>query len=189
MFVVSLLLLSGCGWQKYPMQPALDLRTALLERGCRFTAEVCANYGSDRFEWTVDCSCAPDGAVELTIVAPDSIAGITASVDAQGEQLSFEGTGVTFGLLADGQIAPVSLPQVLTGCWRSEYIREAGFDDDYTTAVYVMGYDEKEVVAEQWLDETGTPVYADLWHGGENIASVRISEFQYGAVAGAQGAE
>lgn len=162
------------------MQPALDLRTALLERGCSFTAEVCANYESSSFEWTVDCVCAPDGTTELTIVSPDSIAGITASVDADGGRASFGGIGVEFGLLADSQITPIALPQMLTSCWRSQYIREAGFDEDgRVTAVYVMGYDEDEVAVEQWLEPDGTPIYTDLWYGETNIASVWISNFQY----------
>ena len=166
------------------MQPAMDLRTALLEQGCSFTAQICANYDTGSYEWTVACVCAPDGTAELQVVEPESIAGITATIGADGDSVEFEDTAVEFGLLADGQIAPIALPQVLFSCWSAQYIREAGRDGEQITAVYLMGYGDEEVAVEQWLQPDGTPVYADIWFGTQNLASVQISGFQLGGAAG-----
>ena len=33
---------------------------------------------------------------------------------------------------------------------------------------------------EQWLSADGTPLYADLWFGVENVAGVRIRDFSLG---------
>ena len=181
--MLTLLCLCACGKQSEPMQPALDLRTALLEQGCSFTACLQADFESGSCEWTASCVCAPDGSVTMELTQPESIAGITATVAGDGQSARFDGTAVEFGLLADGNLAPIALPQVLYSCWSSQYIREAGRDGETVCAVYLMGYGDEEIAVEQWLQPDGTPLFADVWYGETKIASVQISDFQLGTTA------
>ena len=162
------------------MQTALELRTALLERGCSFTAEIEAHLADGTAAFTLSCECDPDGTTELEVRAPDSIAGIEATVQSDGQNICFDDVSLNFGLLADGQLAPMAIPQLLYRCWTAEYIREAGKDKDIYSAVYLSGYGDRELAVEQWLSADGTPLYADLWFGVENAASVRIRDFSLG---------
>ena len=178
--ILCLCLLCGCGRQNRAMQTALELRTALLERGCSFTAEIEAHLADGTAEFTLSCVCTPDGTTELEVRLPESVAGITAKVQPDGQNVRFDDVGLDFGLLADGQLAPMAIPQLLYRCWTEEYIREAGKDKDSYSAVYLSGYGDRELAVEQWLSADGTPLYADLWFGIENAASVTIRDFSLG---------
>lgn len=163
------------------MQKAMDLRTALLEQGCSFTAEVQAHLPEGTAEFTLDCTCAPDGTTTLEVKTPDSISGIKATVQPDGENASFDDVALDFGLLADGQVAPMVLPQLLYSCWTGGYIREAGKDKELLSAIYIDGYGDRELAVEQWFTLEGVPKAADYWFGVDNIASVTISSFTLGA--------
>ena len=162
------------------MQTALELRTALLERGCSFTAEIEAHLADGTAAFTLACVCRPDGETELEVRLPESVAGITATVQPDGKNVRFDDVGLDFGLLADGQLAPMAIPQLLYRCWTEEYIREAGKDKESCSAVYLSGFGDRELAVEQWLSSDGTPLYADLWFGIENAASVTIRDFSLG---------
>ena len=174
-------MLIGCSRQDKAMQTALDLRTALLEQGCSFTAELQAHLPDGTAEFTLQCVCAPDGTATLEVTDPDTISGITATVQPGGENASFDDVALDFGLLADGQVAPMVLPQLLFSCWTDGYIREAGKDEDLLSAIYLNGYGDRELAVEQWFTADGVPTAADYWFGVDNIASVTISDFSLGA--------
>ena len=177
---LSLVLLCGCSGENRAMKAAMELRTQLLERGCRFTAEIEAHPDDGTAAFTLSCACDPAGNVTLEVTAPESIAGITATVEPGARQARFEDVALDFGLLANGQLAPMAIPQLLYGAWTGEYIREAGADGDRLTAVYLSGWGDRELVIEQWLGPDAAPVYADLWCGARNAASVKISDFVLG---------
>lgn len=161
------------------MQNAMALRTALLERGCSFTAEISAHLDDGTAEFTLDCTCAPDGTASLCVTDPDSVAGITATVQPGARTASFNDVALDFGLLADGQLAPLAIPQLLYSCWTQEYLREAGKDGERISAVYLSGWGDRELTVEQWLEADGTPVHADLWFGTRNAAEVQIRDFAF----------
>ena len=162
------------------MKSAMELRTELLARGCSFTAGIEAHLDDGTAEFTVNCACAPDGNVTLEVTEPASIAGITATVAPGAGNARFDDVALEFGLLADGQLAPMAIPELLYRAWTQEYIRGAGVDGDRFCAVYLSGWGDRELTVEQWISD-GVPVYADLWFGTTNAASVTISDFSLGA--------
>ena len=162
------------------MQTAMDLRTDLLEQGCSFTAEIQAHLPEGTAEFALQCACAPDGTATLEVSAPDTISGISATVQPGGENVSFDDVALEFGLMADGQVAPMVLPQLLFSCWTGGYIREAGTDKELYSAVYLQGYGDRELAVEQWFTPEGIPTGADFWFGVDNVASVTVSDFTLG---------
>ena len=141
------------------MHTAMELRTKLLERGGSFTAEIEAHLDDGTAEFTVRCLCAPDGSVTLEVREPESIAGITATVESGAENARFDDVALDFGLMADGQLAPMAIPELLFRAWTQEYIREAGVDEDRINAVYLSGWGDRELTVEQWLSAGGIPTY------------------------------
>ncbi len=131
-------------------------------------------------EFTLVCTCDPDGTTSLEVTEPESIAGILATVQPDGESASFDEVALDFGLLADGRVAPMVLPQLLYSAWTGGYIREAGEDKDLYSAVYLLGYGDQELALEQWMTPEGIPMGGDFWSGIENIASVTIRDFSLG---------
>ena len=179
-----LALLTGCAGTELakPSQQALDLRTALMEAGgCRFTAEITADYGDRVYAFTLACGYTVDGEAALTVTEPETIAGITATVSADGATVEFDGAALDFGQMANGYVAPLAAPWILGNCWTSEYIQSAGADGDFQRVTYLQGYNEAELVLDTWLDSHNTPVYCEISWDGSRCLTVTLTDFRLGA--------
>ena len=171
--------LSGCGKAGEPTQKALDFRTKLMEtRGCSFTADITADYGDRLYTFTVAAVFAQEQ-TQLSVVAPEEIAGITAKVSDDGAKIEFDGVELDFGKLANGYVSPVSVPWLLGQCWIGEYIAYAGADKDLERVTYLKGYHEEELTLDTWLSQDGIPVYAEVFYGGERCLTIEIRDFQF----------
>lgn len=178
-----LTILTGCAGTELakPSQKALDFRTALMDAGgCRFTADVTADYGARVYAFTLDCDYIVDGEAHLTVTAPENIAGITATVSSDGAAVEFDGAALDFGQMANGYVAPLAAPWLLGNCWTAEYISSAGPDGDLERVTYLQGYNEEELTLDTWLDQTGTPVRCEISWNGSRCLTVDLTNFQLG---------
>ena len=95
------LLLAGCGaaGEGEPTGDADALRQTYREMaGCAMTAEVTCGGAEDVTVFTVRCQYDPAGESTVEVTAPDTVAGIRATVD-----------GETMALVYDGQVFPLGL--------------------------------------------------------------------------------
>ena len=176
------LCLVGCGdgSADRSMQQAVDFRTALMSAGgCVFQAEVSADFGEKLYEFTLQCDYTPDDTATLTVTAPEMIAGIEATVSADGAKVTFDGTELDFGRLANGRVAPMALPWLLGRAWSSEYISSAGKDGETTVVTCLMGYGDEEITVDTWLDKKSVPIRCDVSCDGMRCLAVTISDFRY----------
>ena len=163
------------------MQQALQLRTELLQAGgCRYAADVSVNYDDVRFDFTLDCVCGADGAARMTIRAPQTLAGIAAELSASSARVEFEDTAVAFGLMADGNLAPMQLPQLLVQALCADYISSAGQEGDAVRVTYLHGYDDDELTVDVWLSGALLPEYAEVSYQGQMLAAMTITDFTPG---------
>lgn len=162
------------------MQQAIDFRTALMSAGgCAFQADVSADFGEKVYDFTVQCRYMQDEKAVLTVTKPEIIAGIEATVSADGARITFDGTELDFGHLANGRVAPMAVPWLLGRAWSSEYIHAAGKDGETVVVTYLMGYNEDEITIETWFDAAGTPVRCDISHDRQRCLAITISDFRY----------
>ena len=179
--MLLLISLCACRKQDSAMQKALDFRSALLAAGgCSFAAEVTADYGGTVEKFSGTCRCRTDGSADMTLTAPESIAGVTASVSKDGAKLSFGDTSVAFGTLANGNLAPMAAPYILGACFAGEYIESAGTEDGYCHVVYRKGYDDTELRVDVWLSDEPAPVQCEISYRGQKALTASLSEFTYG---------
>lgn len=178
--LVVMLLLSGCQSQSRQMQTVMDFRTQLLENGgCSFDATVEAQYTHYVNEFVLHCDYdASEDRTTFTVLEPELIETVTGTVGPERGTVRFTDTGLALELLADGQLAPVALPQILAQSWASGYIVSAGTDRDYTVAVFQNGYEDDKIKIETWF-ENGVPVYADVWYQGQCQAGVDLGSFYF----------
>lgn len=173
---VMLLLLTGCyssgGGE---MNQALALRTKLLKAACcTFQAEVSADFGEKCYAFTMDCTADDKGNVTFCVTAPESIADITGEISAQAGKLTFDGTALDFGLLADGRLSPVSAPWVLMKALRSGCITGAGTDGDSLCLNISDSFAEDALKLDIWLGKDGLPRKADISSAGVRILSLSV---------------
>lgn len=178
--VLLCVLLVGCSASTgKPNQKALDFRTQLMNAGgCSFTAAISADFGERVYDFTLDCSYTMEDGVSVSVLEPESIAGIAATVSGDGAVLEYEGVSLTLGQMAQGNVEPLAAPWLLGQCWTQEYIAYAGADEDYERITYLRGYDDKELTVDTWLDPTGCPVYAEVVFDGVRCLTIEIQDFQ-----------
>ena len=174
--ILFVTLFSGCRGEDSAMQTALDFRGSLLSAGgCRFTADVEADFGERIYDFTLECTYnGTDGTLNVT--APKSIAGISATVSDGSSELEFDGVSLDFGPLANGFASPLSLPWLLGSAWTGDYIAWAGRDGDLAYVTWLKGYQEQELSINTWFQKN-IPVRAEVLSEGRRVLTVTIEDF------------
>lgn len=176
--ILLLTLLCACGGkEKNTPEEAIAFRAALVEAGgCTFRGEITADFGDSVTTFTVDCAAGADGTVQLTLVQPEELSGIAATVTDDGGTVTYDGLILEFGLLAEGNLIPAAAPAVVVACWRGEYISCAGTEDEYYRVTYEKGYDEKCLIVDTFF-QNGLPIYAEICYNNRTVLKLAVSEF------------
>lgn len=178
LLLLTALLLCGCGGAENLLAPAIEFRAALVQAGgCSFTANITADNGEATDEFTLRCEADETGAVRFEVTQPQTLAGITALVSADGGTVTYDGMAMDFGLLADGNVIPAAAPALAVCCWRQEYLAAAGTDETGYRATYEKDFDEKRLVIDTWF-ENGIPIYAEVCYNNRRILKLKLSDFK-----------
>ena len=145
LFSLILLLLPGCkAAGGDTMDQALAFRAKLQgAEGCSFRSEITADYRDEVFTFTLSCIADQAGGISFQVEAPESIAGISGKVDGETGKVTFDGTALAFGPLADGQLSPLATPYVLVRSWRTGYITACGLDGEELRMTVDASFEEK----------------------------------------------
>lgn len=177
--ILLMLLCSGCSRSDKGMDRALAVRQKLQQSSCSFETEVTADYGDTVYAFGMQCRADTSGNLEFTVTEPETIAGITGTVDSTGGNLTFDETVLAFELLADGQITPVSAPWILIRTLRGGYIHAAAQTDTGTELIIHDSYEEDSLQLDIWLDENDLPVEVEILWQGKRIVSLTVKNFSY----------
>jgi hypothetical protein len=176
--MLLLLLLCACGAEKTSAQTPVLFRTSLLEaEACSFTAALRADYGETIREFTLDCSCNADGGT-LTVLAPDTAAGITATVSGDQAQVSFEDTVLAVENFESRRISPLGAPYLLERAWAEGYISSVGMDGSRELVEYALGYGTDQLTITTAFSD-GIPVYAEISDGKNTLITCEITAFGF----------
>ena len=161
------------------MNRALALRGKLLKAAAwSFQTEITADFGEKTVSFSMDCGADDKGNVAFTVTAPETISGITGEVSAQGGKLTFDGTALDFGLLADGRLSPVSGPWVLTQALRGGSITGVGERDGGLVLNVNDSYADDTLNLDVALDENDLPARAEIFCQGKQILSMTLKNVE-----------
>lgn len=180
MLLAVLMLLCGCANAQNQINRAVELRSRLLGSSCSFTVAITADYGDKVHMFTMDCEGDPQGNITFTVTQPETISGITGTIDQDGGKLTFDDFALQFDLLADDQVSPVSAPWILLKTLRGGYLTSAGEEGDLLRVTINDSYEEDALQLDIWLDAENKPVQADVLYDGSRILSLTVSNFQIG---------
>lgn len=181
--LAAALLLGGCQSGESEVQESLDFRVKLRDSAsCSFTAGVRADFGDKAAQFSLDCVYQPqDSAAALTVTGPDSIAGITATVEGGDATVSFDGVRLELGTLANGRVAPLQLPKLLGDAWAYGYIEsQAKLTDGWLTS-YRSGYGDDELLVYTWFNEQLVPTEAEIYYDDTRLLSAELKGFAHRA--------
>ena len=178
LLALCVFLFSGCSEYPKEIETALELRSKLLQaQSYSFVAEVTADYGDKLHSFTMNCTAGANGNIEFTVSKPDSISGISGTLDGEGGKLTFDDTALHFPLLAEGQLAPVSAPWILIGTLRSGYITSACTEDGIIRLSIDDSYEDDPLRLDIWLNTDNIPDHADILFEGRRILSINVKNF------------
>ena len=149
----------------------------LSAQGCRFSAEITADYGDTLYTFGMDCQADPSGNMTFQVTEPDSIAGIEGSVSYSGGTLDFADTALQFDLMADDQLTPVSAPWILLKTLRSGYIASACYEEELLRLSVDDSYEDDALRLDVWLRD-GNPVRGDVLYDGLRILTLDVKDFE-----------
>ena len=177
--MTTLCLLCACaGRGSDPVQTPLDFRAALLANdGCAFELEAVAE--TDGLCWPLTLACALDaeGCGTVTVLAPESIAGITARLTEDGATLTYDDLALGLGLLSGTEQTPAAAPGLLARAWSKFWIASAGAEGEGLRAVF----EEGGLRADTWFDGAGLPLRAVLSLDGKAYFTAEIRNFTWKA--------
>jgi len=172
------LLMTGCGSQKEELDQAMALRAKLMAApGCSFDADITADYGTELQRFSVYCEADYQGNLTFTVTEPETIAGISGKISAEGGALTFDDKVLSFELLAQGQVTPVSGPWLLvrtllggnvTACTREDGLLRISAED---------GFQADALQMEIWLDGD-SPKAAEVVWKDRRILTLAIENFR-----------
>lgn len=174
------LFLAGCAGADDTMDRAMAVRAKLLAAQCvQFDAEITADYGDSTYTFSMNCSSDNQGNLSFTVVQPESISGIAGTIGAEGGKLTFDDKALSFGLMADGQISPISAPWLLVKTLRSGYLTSCCREGEYLRLAIDDSYAQDALHLDIWLGESDLPVRADILWQGRRLLSVSVKNFTF----------
>ena len=177
--VVGLMVfLMGCGAENSSTDGAVSLRNSILRcNQCSFNAQVTADYGDSLYTFDMVCKYDAEGDMSVTVTAPETISGVTARISKGTGQLTFDDKALTFALLADGVITPISAPWLFMEALTGGYISACGKDGDKLRIQIDDTFAEAQFHVDIWTMVDGTPARGEIVWQGRRIVSIEIKDF------------
>ena len=174
-----LLLLCSCAAQEGDEQAALSLRSALAgAAGCEFTSAVHADCDGRRYDFSLHYTSTSEED-RITVLEPEEVAGVSATVDETGADLVFEDLVLDLGLGEEAITSPLMQPQLMCACIESAYIAYTADAGDGTAVRYYYGYGDDRLEVQVVLDRASlVPLTCEVIQDGKVILSAEITDFE-----------
>lgn len=148
------------------MEAALELRSrCLASEQVVFRAEVRADYITTIEEFSLACDLDRAGVMAFQVLEPEEIAGIRGTVREDAGTVEFEETVLSFPLMAQGRLSPLSGPWVVMKAIRSGCIIAAGQEGDLTRVTIDDSYADNALTVDLWLEEGQLTQAEVAWEG------------------------
>lgn len=142
-------------------------------------ADVSALLGNERFDCTLFCSTSEDR-FTVEVRAPETIAGIRATVDADGTRIEYADVSLGVGGAAETPSPLAALPLLLTALRGGSALRRWTERETKRTLLVREYYVTDDTTLTVWTDgDSLEPVHAEFTCGGAVTIRCEIREFTY----------
>ena len=177
--LLIIVMLCGCSGGAEQMDRAMALRGQMQQKEVTFDAIVTADYGDKVHTFTMQCHADILGNVKFKVTEPENIAGISGTISKGNGKLSFDEQVLTFDVLADELISPVSAPWVLVETLRSGFLTSCSTEGDLLRVAIDDSYAEKALHLEVWLDSNDIPKQCEIYWQGRRLLSIDVKNFAF----------
>ena len=175
--LLLLVTLTGCGRTDREMDRVLAFRQRILSAESTFQVDITADYGQEYYQFSMACKVDKQGGMEFTVTDPETISGITGTIQQGKGHLTFDDTVLAFQTMADGLVTPVTGPWLMMKALRGGYIQSCGPDEENLRIRLCDSYEEDALVMDLWLSPEDHPVQADIYWKECRILTLSVKNF------------
>ena len=174
------ILLFGCSNRDKSLDQAMELRNKLQSsNGCEFVASICADYGEEVYQFTMQCQVDKDGILQFCVKAPSSISGITGTIQNEQGAITFDDRVLAFQTIADDQLTPVTAPFVFIKALQSGYLRGCTETGNGYQIMVDDSYAEDALCLNIWIDKNNTPISSEIFWQGRRVLTLSVEKFVF----------
>lgn len=171
--------LSGCTKETTALERAMQLRSQLTAgNGCAFDVVVTADYSEHIYQFRMHCQTDRSGDLMFSVVAPETIAGISGIVTTQCGKIVFDDKVLAFDTIVEGNVSPVSAPWLMIKTLCGGYIKACSEDSDGLYIQIDDSYAENSLFMEIWTNGQDLPVRGEILWEGRRILSMDVDNFE-----------
>ena len=177
--LLVMVLLAGCAGHSNQMDRALALRSKLQQKEASFHTVLTADYGDRCYTFSMACQADVLGNMKFTVLEPESIAGISGVVSKGNGKLTFDDKVLSFDVLADDLISPVTGPWVLLETLKGGYLTSCAADGTTLRLTIDDSYQENALHLDIWLNEEDLPQRSEVFWQGRRLLSMEVKNFTF----------
>ena len=144
-------------------------------------ATVVAHMTEENREFTLQCTYDAQNGATTTILSPDELKGVSASITADGLKVTYNGTALSAGDLEEvcpANCLPWLLESLANGYLCSEGIEDMAGHSCHRLALETAATDGTKILCTAWIDqETLLPLYAEFAADDTTILTVTMQSF------------
>ena len=180
--LVALLALTACQGEGGDQANDRDVREFYTDvQTASIQASVQADFGDRVSNFTLRYNYDAAGAQQVTVLAPQEIAGVSVSIEEDGSRLTFDGLILETGVLPGTGLSPLEALPCLWKSLRDGYVKSRGHDTvegvDCLRLVYAITYGENELEQQLWLaKDTLHLIKAEIYADGSRVIACTIEQ-------------
>lgn len=167
MILLAGLLTACASGQREPEELLQQIRGQYLKlTACGGHGEITADYGQRVYAYGFDFRWEKEGETQLTLTAPENVAGAVAHISAGETALEFDGVMLETGALDSAGLTPIDVIPALLTYAREGFVSSCAVEgDEEAQTIHILCSDPEK--------QPGQGVEADLWFDRETFALVR----------------
>lgn len=166
------LLLSGCAAAAEDEDTIARWQEGWRQSEMAFSAAVMTQTENSSCSYEADCRYAA-GETQVTLTAPENIAGVRFRTDGEGSALAYDGAELLLGE-PDSDLTPAMAVPLMMEAMTEGYLLRTWREEDYLVAELETDEDETVIL---WLWE-GRPVCVQIAVDGYTAAQLQIEQWQ-----------
>ena len=171
-------MLTGCANNTTNIDRAINLRNKLLAaNGCKFKANITADYMEFLHEFQLECQCDSTGNISFVVTEPITISDITGSISQKGGTITFDEQVLAFESIIEGNLSPVSAPWLFMEALRGGYIKACSAEEDSLYIQIDDTYGGNPISFEIWTNASDLLTHVDISTDGRRIMSIAVESF------------